>query len=166
MRNFINAALVGALTFGTANLAIADRDHGRRHDDDRYESRYRDDERVLDTKRLRSTRGRVELDVTPGLRRDGLMLVTDGRIGIRKVQFVYDDGQVVTLKGRRLAAMPQDTGSITIQTGRPGGLRHVRVWYSLASRERSAQLQLVSYGDGYTDEDDRREHRPRRRDRD
>ncbi len=151
MKNLITAALFGALSLGTASLAVAD------HDRDRYESRY-EDQRVLDTKQLRNDRGRVEFDLTPGQRRDGLLLVTDGRVAVRKIQFVYDDGRVVTIGARKLARLPQDGGALTIQTGRPPGLRHVRVWYKVGARQRSAQLQLVSFGDGYTDEQDEWEH--------
>ncbi len=158
MKNIIAAALLGALSLGTAGVAAADHDHDRDRDRDGYRDydRY-DDERVLDTRRLRRDRGRVVFDVTPGLRRDGLLLVTDGRVAISKIQFVYSDGRVATLKARRLARMPNDDGTLTIQTGRPPGLRHVRVWYRLAPRQRSAELSLVSFGDGYTDEEDLRD---------
>lgn len=156
MKTIITAALLGALSLGTASIAAAD--HDRRN---RYESRY-DDTRILGSKWLRNDRGRVEFDLTPGLRRDGLMLVTDGRVGIRKVQFVYSDGRVETLKGRKLARMAQGDGSLVIQTGRPPGLRHVRVWYRLPSRQRAVDLDLVSFGDGYTSEEDLYENRPRR----
>jgi hypothetical protein len=162
LNNKIIAALFGALSI-TATAAVASADHDRDRDryDDRYydADRYYDMTRVLDTKRLRNTRGQVEFDVEPGLRRDGLMLVTNGTVGIRKIEFHYSDGRVVTLKGRKLERLPQESGTITIQTGRPPGLRHVRVWYAqetdrYSRYDRDATLKLISFGDGYTDEED------------
>jgi hypothetical protein len=152
MKNLILALALGALTFSTSSSALADPVRGQHR-------RYDDDLRVLDSQRVRRERGRVELDLTPGLRRDGLMLVIDGSLAIRKVQFVYDDGEVTSLSSRKLARMPNENGRITIQVGRPPGLRHVRVWYALPQNERSARVQLVSFGDGYTDDNDPRDVR-------
>jgi len=144
-------ALVGAL--GLSNLAHAD--HWR----DRESTTIRHRERTLDvigSARLNARRGEVTFTITPEMRRDGLQLIT-GKQGVRvlSVEFVYSDGRVERVRGRSLEA----GDPLTIQDGRPPGLREVRVRYS-ANRSGRARLDLVQIhtGSGYTREVDRPEH--------
>lgn len=180
LKHFISlTTLAGALA--TAGVAQADGWRGHHHrnvddqqqqsyDDQSYDDGYRSNLDIIGTKTLRPGRGVATFTVTPGVRRDGLELRT-GASGLRilAVDFVYSDGRIVRLPGQNLRT--QRDGLLTIQTGRPPGLRQVRVSYRAPTYQRSgydsrydngyvaqpaATLQLVQLhtGDGYTHTDD------------
>jgi hypothetical protein len=153
-------ALAGALA--TSSVAFADHDRwerGRVTTIDHRRARAEAPRRqaaldVIDTERLAEGRGVATFLFESGMRRDGLQLTTDAqRVKILSVQLEYSDGRVVEVDPRQgLTA-----GSLlTIQRGRPPGLRVVRVAYAMNRRDRGATLQLVQIhdGDGYTHEED------------
>jgi hypothetical protein len=144
------AKLILAALLATAGVASADPYSYRHHRV--HEERERD---VVGTERLDEGRGTAIFRVTPEMRRDGLQLSTNmPGLRIISVDFGYSDGRVVRLPGRQLRGI-QD-GLLTIQTGRPPGLRTVRVRYLNDVRYGTGVLQLVQLhtGDGYTHDED------------
>jgi hypothetical protein len=144
-------ALLGALA--TSDLAHAD--HPTRRETPSY--RAHDQFDVIGRARLTSRRGEVSFTVTPEQRRDGLQLASNTPdLRILAIELVYSDGRVERLRGRALRTAFRDGALITIQRGRPPGLRHVHVRYALPRYTRRAALQLVQLhtGDGYTHERD------------
>jgi hypothetical protein len=153
-------ALLGAL----ATTGVANADHDRRRPAPAY--RQASDLDIIGSARLTARRGTVELTVTPKMRRDGLQLMTNSTyLRIHEVELVYSDDFVERLTGRELGRYSAGT-LLTIQRGRPAGLRTVRVTYSTSARQRNARLHLVQMhdGDGYTsDRDIRKSERKRAR---
>jgi hypothetical protein len=147
------AALAGALA--TASTA-AQADHDRR---ERTSVRQRDAEPdFVGTAVFRRGRGTVEFKMTPNERRDGLQLVTDAeQLRVRSIELEYSDGKIVTFRGSKLRDGLVQGQLLTIQRGRPPGLRIVRVTYSASNSDRGAKIALVQIhdGDGYTKEGDR-----------
>jgi hypothetical protein len=143
------AALAG--TLATSGAAFADSRNTRA-------STHADQLDVIGSAQVRNTRGDVTFTITPEMRRDGLQLQTDAYgLQILSVSFQYSDGRIVVQRGRDVAVERSANDSmITIQRGRPPGLRVVRVKYAASSRDRSGRLQLVQIhdGDGYTHEED------------
>lgn len=143
-------ALLGALA--TADVAQAD-DWKRRSAPSYHQVERLD---VIGTARLTARRGTVEFAITPKMKRDGLQLKTNARfLKIHSVELEYSDGFVEKLSASELGATPRDS-LLTIQRGRPAGLREVRVRYSTSARERNAKLQLIQMhtDDGYTSDRD------------
>ena len=105
------------------------------------------------------------------MRRDGLQLLNEGRsLRILSVELVYSDGFVEKLKTREIGALPSNS-LLTIQRGRPPGLREVKVRYAtgrLDRSERRSRLHLVQIhdGDGYTSDRDIERANRRREDAD
>jgi len=153
-------ALVGAL--GISNVALADHDRNR----DRASSGRRSyDLDVIGTARVTEGRDHVTFRVTPKMRRDGLQLFVDApNLRILAVEFEYSDGRVVQLRGRNLRQAMPERALITIQQGRPPGLRFVHVYYAMGYSDRAGSLRLVQLhtGDGYTHEADLWENQDRR----
>jgi hypothetical protein len=157
-------ALLGALV--TSGVAAAD-DHWERRRADVYQRDYRaqSDLDVIGTARLDARRGTAIFKITPGVRRDGLQLATDARrLRVESVELEYSDGFVDRL-GTNDLRTDRYNGLLTIQMGRPPGLRVVRIRYTIGARDRGASLQLIQMhgGDGYTDKADIREGERRRR---
>jgi hypothetical protein len=144
-------ALAGALAT-TSSIAHADHERGRRTT---TTTRVRTAPDVLGTATIRRHRGVAEFTVTPNLKRDGLQLLTDADgLRIRSLELEYDDGRIVTFKGSILLDGLVSGRLLTIQKGRPGGLRMVRVKYIASSNDRGAKLSLIQIhtGDGYSKE--------------
>lgn len=153
-------ALAGALALGNVAHAEHPDDRGPRSRTTYRDDGYRGDAQLIGTARLRDRRGEVAFQLTPGQRRDGLMLWTDARdLRLLQVELEYSDGLVETLRGRELRTALLDDGTAVIQLGRPPGLRVVRVHYTMRGYERRARLQLLQFGDGYTSEADLRHDR-------
>lgn len=150
------AALAGAL-FTAGGVASADDQRYERSGRVwRHERAVRDD--VIGVAALEGRRGVVEYRITPNMRRDGLQLRTDAqRLRILAIELEYSDGRIVELTGQKLKRGLTDGQLLTIQRGRPAGLRYVRVSYAVNRRERGATLELIQVhtGSGYTREGDR-----------
>jgi hypothetical protein len=147
------SALAGALA--TASVASAEDRWDRSDRSSSYDRYHHRDLDVIDSASLRARRGTVEFTFTSGQRRDGLQLYTDARqLTILSIELEYSDGRITRL-GRRTVT----DGLLTIQRGRPPGLRKVRVKYTTARNDRRATLALVQIhdGDGYTSEADQRD---------
>jgi hypothetical protein len=143
-------ALLGAL----ATADVANADNWRRRPAPAYQQS--SDLDIIGTARLTARRGTVEFAVTPKMRRDGLQLMTNSSyLRIHEVELVYSDDFVERLTGNELGRYSAGT-LLTIQRGRPAGLRHVRVTYSTSGRQRNARLHLVQMhdGDGWTSDRD------------
>jgi hypothetical protein len=155
IKKFLTAtALCGALTM-TAGIASAD--HERRRPTAAYHQSSGLD--VIGSARLAARRGTAEFRITPEMRRDGLQLLTEARfLRVLSVELEYSDGFIERLTGRELGRM-SDGSLLTIQRGRPPGLREVRVTYQMSGRDRRARLHLVQIhdGDGYTSDRDIRQ---------
>lgn len=153
-------ALLGAL----ATADVANADNWRRRPAPAYHQT--SDLDIIGTARLTARRGTVEFTITPKMRRDGLQLMTNSAyLRIHEVELVYSDDFVERLTGNELGRYSAGT-LLTIQRGRPAGLREVRVTYSTSGRQRNARLHLVQMhdGDGYTsDRDIRKSERKRAR---
>lgn len=160
-------ALAGALL--TGSVAFADHDrrapytsnhdaYGYRGDDGYrdYDQRgYRHDHDVIGRERMSARRGTASFAITSNMRRDGLQLATNARaLRVVSVELEYSDGFVERLNARQLRE--HGDGLLTIQTGRPPGLRHVRVHYTLGAYDRGATLELIQLhtGSGYTSDAD------------
>lgn len=151
------AALAGALF----SAGVASADHEQRYERGQgrvWHRRHADTNDVIGTASLGARRGVVEFKVTPNMRRDGLQLRTSAaRLRILSIEMEYSDNRVVVLSGNILRRGIMDGDLLTIQQGRPAGLRFVRVSYAMNRRDRSASLELIQVhtGSGYTREGDR-----------
>jgi hypothetical protein len=150
------SALAGALA---TSSTIAQADRGRHGRHDRVTVRQRDTSPdVIGTARIRGSRGVAEFRLTPGERRDGLQIWTDAnRLRVRSIELEYSDGRTVTFRGNVLRDGLVPGELLTIQRGRPAGLRVVRVAYVGGRDDRGSRLSLIQIhdGDGYTREGDR-----------
>jgi hypothetical protein len=170
LKNIISSlAMIGAL--GSGGAAFAQRWTGHHHSNSNSDSNYenrdgtwhrtRSRADIIGTGRLDEGRGTVAFTFQSGMRRDGLALSTNaGHLRILSVEFVYSDGRVVRERVRQSLG---DGQMMTIQTGRPPGLRVVRVRYAMGSddsygydQSSSARLRLIQIhtGDGYTHDED------------
>ena len=145
-------ALAGALV--TGNLAYAD--HLQGSFPARVDS-LRGEPDLIGTARLDEGRGEVTFNVVPQQRRDGLQLRSDAsNVRIISVELGYSDHRVEGLYGRELHSAMASGQTVTIQRGRPPGLRFVRVRYAMPPNSYPATLQLIQIhdGDGYTSKAD------------
>jgi hypothetical protein len=98
--------------------------------------------------------GTATFRITPEMKRDGLQLWTDAqRLQIRSIELEYSDGFIERFSGAQLGTSVTNGSLLTIQRGRPPGLRVVRVQYAAPRWARGAVLGLVQIhdGNGYTD---------------
>ncbi len=164
LKNIVSSlAMVGALASSGAAFAQSWTGHHRSDDNDtsaRRHTRVRVKADIIGTRQLDEGRGVATFKIKPEMRRDGLALATDGaNVKILSVEFVYSDGRVVKERVRQTMG---DGQAMTIQTGRPPGLRTVRVRYAMNDNDYydsysySTRLRLVQLhtGDGYTHEED------------
>ena len=151
------SALTGALA--VSNLAHAD--HVERRDRATVDPRrYGAD--VIATARLDDRRGEVTFQITPEMRRDGLQLRSNAQdLRIVSVELGYSDGRIEGLRGPELRTAMRSGQTVTIQRGRPPGLRFVRVRYRAPASGGSSTLELIQIhdGDGYTSRSDLRHDR-------